>query len=73
MISSIKETISLSVIPACIFNSSQLQFPLSYKCIKTSNNLVFPTPVSPINITGIFASIFNKILIIFIKLSETKI
>ena len=34
--------------------------------------IVFPTPVSRISITGILASIFNKILTILMKLSDKK-
>ena len=66
----IKDTISLSVIPAFIVieinlnpDKSQIVF------IK----LVFPQPVSPINITGIFDFILNKIKIILKKLSAVKV
>ena len=63
---SMKSTMFLSLVPPCICKVLKFALPFPYKIANTSNNFVFPTPVSPINITGILASIFIKILAILI-------
>ena len=70
---SMKLIMSLSEIPAWIFktfifSSDPLFINLESILIKD----VFPQPVSPIIIIGIFALILNKINIILIKLSAVK-
>ena len=68
-----KLLISSSVVPECIFKIFILF--LSPPFFNSDNFLisdVFPQPVSPIIITGIFALIRSKIKIILRKLSAVK-
>ena len=65
-------TISSSVIPAWIFKISILLSPLLINSDNFLINDVFPQPVSPIMITGIFSLILNNINTILIKLSAVK-
>ena len=66
--------ISLSSIPECIFNifKFSFKFPLNTIFAKILIRLVFPQPVSPINIVGISQLILSKINIILMKLSGVK-